>query len=505
MKNKTAIMLTTIFVISFVFASASQLMPGFAESMPSPSWRTKAAMPTARGQAAVITGDDGLIYVMGGYNNTDELTTVEAYNPATNTWTTKAEMPQKTRGAAVAKGTDGIIYVIGGYVSTWINTVQAYNTTSNTWTTKTSIPISVWMAGATTGLDGRIYVIGGENAETKTQIYTPSTDTWTSGLDMTTGRTELGVIRGADGLIYAIGGESGSALSVVEAYNPTANTWATKASMPSPRLEFGVAVGLDGKIYVVGGGTSYGNNLGPFFNDVYIYDHATNTWSVPGWPESKMPTARKEFSVAMDMNGRLYAIGGANGEYLNTNEQAIIDNAVPSAYIDSISPNPAIRGQSISFSGHGTDSDGSIKAYKWRSSINGTLSDSASFAVSTLVVGIHSVYFSVQDDTGAWSSEVMAVLTVNKPVSEDATYQQLQNVNQSLTQDISDLKTQADNLAQRYSNLAEQNANLTDQVDSLTQKLDTTTMMLLGTSIVTIVLVVVLIALMFMRKSKAPA
>lgn len=495
MKNKTAITLTTILAISIVFASISQLMPTFAESTPSPTWRTKAPMPTARGQAAVITGDDGLIYVIGGFNetNTNIYNVTEAYNPLTNTWTTKAQMPQKTRGASVAKGLNGIIYVIGGTSgSAQLKTVQAYNTTSNTWSTKADALNATWMAGAATGNDGKIYLIGGESFpiafyNNATQIYNPTTNSWTLGSDMPTGRSELGVVKGPDGLIYAIGGYKGVALSVVEAYNPSTDTWNTKASMPSPKLEFGVASGFDGNIYVVGGGTSYSNDFGPFFNEVDIYDHATDSWSITSRPESKMPTARKEFSIAMDMNGRLYAIGGANGKYLNTNEQGIIDNAAPNAYIDSISPNPALHGDSISLIGHGTDSDGFITAYKWRSSINGTISTSASFTLSTLGVGTHSIYFSVQDDTGTWSNEIMTILTVNVPITEDPTYQQLQTANQAI------------------SNLAQQNSNLTDRVNSLTQQLNTTTMILLGVGIVTAVLVVVTIVLVLMRKPKAAA
>jgi N-acetylneuraminic acid mutarotase len=505
LENKIVILLDIALIVSIVFATMSQIVPGFGATTVSPIWKTKAPMPTPRGQAAIITGDDGLIYVMGGYNGTAVFNITQAFNPQTNAWTTKADMPQKTRGSAVAKGSDGIIYVIGGYVSGYLATVQAYNTTSNMWTTKTGIPTGVWMAGAATGLDGKIYVIGGEGGPTKTQIYNPETDAWASGLDIPTGRLGLGVVRGADCLIYAIGGYSGTALSVVEAYNPSTNTWTTKASMPLPRLEFGAALGLDGKIYVIGGGTSYGNNAEPFLDTVQIYDHNTDTWTIPSWSESRMPTARKEFSVAMDTNGRFYAIGGANGEYINVNEQAIIDNAAPTAYIDSITPNPTSRGQSIYFSGHGSDSDGSVTAYKWRSSLNGTISTSASFSVSTLIVGTHTIYFSVKDDSGAWSNEAMAIVTVNRPITEDPTYQQLLNANQTLNERIDGLTEQNTNLKTQVDGLTEQNSNLTDKIDSLTQSLSTTTTMLLGVGVVTIILVVVAIAVVFMRKPKAAA
>lgn len=495
-------------MVSIMFTTVSQLMLGLAASMPSPSWRTKTAMPTARGQAAVITGDDGLIYVMGGFAGGAALTTVEAYNPLTDTWTAKAAMPQVTRGAAVAKAPNGIIYVMSGSVPPKLTTVQAYNTTSNTWTTKTAIPTAVWMAGAATGNDGKIYVIGGEPttypspiAVNKTQIYEPATDLWTSGADMPTARQQLGVVKGADGLIYAMGGYNGSALSVVEAYDPSTNTWTTKASMPTPKLEFGVSLGPDNKIYVMGGGTNYFNNIGPFFNTVEIYDPKTDTWTIPGWSESAMPTARKEQGVTTSTNGRIYAIGGANGAYVNTNEEASIalpDNVPPAAYIDSISPNPATRGQSISFSGHGTDSDGSVAAYQWRSSLNGTLSTSASFSTSTLVEGTHMIYFSVQDNSGAWSNEAIATVNVNKPITEDPTYQQIQTMANSLTQQNTELKTKVDTLT-------EQNANLTDNVNSLTQKLDTTTMMLLGANIVIIVLGGITVAMIYLSRRKPAA
>ena len=88
-------------------------------------------------------------------------------------------------------------------------------------------------------------------------------------------------------------------------------------------------------------------------------------------------------------------------------------NIPPTAYIDSISPNPATEGQTVSFVGHGADTDGTIVAYNWRSSIDGQLSTSASFTTSTLSVGTHTIYFKVQDNNGSWSGEVSESLTIN--------------------------------------------------------------------------------------------
>lgn len=469
-------------MIGLLTLGSAQLEFGLALDMPSPSWRTKTDMPTARGQAAVVAGDDGLIYVIGGFAGSDPPNaTVEAYNPLTDTWTTKEPMPNATRGAVIAKDPDGMIYVIGGVNGTiYLTTVQAYNTTSRTWSTKTAIPTAAWMAGAATGDDGKIYVFGGESPPhyygNETQVYDPATDSWTKGKDMPTGRSMLGVVNGPDGLIYAMGGYNGSALSVVEAYDPSTDMWTQKAPMPSPKLEFGIVLGPDEKIYVIGGGTSYFDNEGPLFDTVEVYDPKTDTWTTPSWSESTLPTARKELGAALGNNGRIYAIGGANGTYIGTNEEALIvppENTRPTAYIDSITPDPATRGQTISFFGHGTDPDGSVTAYKWRSSINGTISNSTAFGISTLSDGTHTIYFSVKDNSDAWSEEATATVIVNKPITEDPLYQELLSLNETLNDKINDL---------------------TDKVESLTQKIDLMTLELLGASVVIIVLVIILIA-----------
>lgn len=465
-----------------------------ATDMPSPSWTTRTPMPTATGQAAIITGDNGLIYVIGGFSGSDPPTsTVQAYDTTLNTWSYKNSSLYATRGSAATKGPDGIIYIISGAGGGMLTAVQAYNTTSDSWSTKADIPLSAWMAAAATGNDGRIYVFGGESPghpySNKTQIYNPKTDTWTNGTDMPTARQQASAVKASDGLIYVIGGYNGISLFTVEAYNPLTDTWTTKASLPTPKQEFGAVLGPDNKIYVIGGGTAYLNNNPPFFNTVEIYDPKTNMWTTPAWTESLMPTARKELSATLGKNSRIYAIGGANGAYLDTNEEATItlpENIAPTAYIDSITPNPATAGEQITLTGHGTDTDGSIAAYQWRSSLNGTIGTSATIN-TTLPTGTHNIYFSVKDNSGAWSPEATATLTVTN-TTEDPLYQKILD------------------LQQQNSGLNDKLNNLQSQYDNLTGKLDTMTYELLGTGIIAIILMIVIIAVIFIPpKRKAQA
>lgn len=88
--------------------------------------------------------------------------------------------------------------------------------------------------------------------------------------------------------------------------------------------------------------------------------------------------------------------------------------AKPVATIDSIIPNPATRGTSVAFTGHGNDADGIITGYEWTSSIEGTLSTLASFS-KEVVDGQHTISFKVQDNDNIWSDEATSILNVYLP------------------------------------------------------------------------------------------
>jgi N-acetylneuraminic acid mutarotase len=69
-------------------------------------------MTVARYEATAV-GLNGLLYVMGGYNGIEPLTTVEMYNPATKTWRTVSGMPT-ARWSAGAGAINGKLYAVGG-------------------------------------------------------------------------------------------------------------------------------------------------------------------------------------------------------------------------------------------------------------------------------------------------------------------------------------------------------------------------------------------------------
>ena len=96
------------------------------------------------------------------------------------------------------------------------------------------------------------------------------------------------------------------------------------------------------------------------------------------------------------------------------------ESQLPTAYIDSIFPTEASLGETVSFVGHGTDPDGTVVAYRWRSDVDGDLGVAETLETSFLSVGTHVVYFKVQDNNGNWSDEVRDRVIVSAGASAAA-------------------------------------------------------------------------------------
>lgn len=113
--------------------------------------------------------------------------------------------------------------------------------------------------------------------------------------------------------------------------------------------------------------------------------------------------------------------GGRTDDY---EDDIPIGNAPPNAYIDSITPNPALLGEIVSFVGYGTDNDGTIIDWEWNSSIDGFLSNQPSFQIyNCLSLGDHTITFRVKDDDNEWSNNETQILIINAPPVANFTFE----------------------------------------------------------------------------------
>ena len=97
-----------------------------------------------------------------------------------------------------------------------------------------------------------------------------------------------------------------------------------------------------------------------------------------------------------------------------TVEQQVQTNQIPTAYIFLPGSSTAkYYGENIEFRGQGSDSDGQVVEYQWRSNLDGVLHTSRQFTKNDLSIGTHTIYFKVRDEMGDWSSEVTVTVTIS--------------------------------------------------------------------------------------------
>ncbi|MFZ5997105.1 MAG: GDSL-type esterase/lipase family protein [Nitrospirota bacterium] len=100
---------------------------------------------------------------------------------------------------------------------------------------------------------------------------------------------------------------------------------------------------------------------------------------------------------------------------------AVPSGGAPVAVVDSVSPNRAAAGTTVTLAGHGIGGDGVIVGYHWKSNIDGDLGTSPTLSTSLLSPGEHTVSLMVQDASGTWSAEATAPLAVAPAVTVQAT------------------------------------------------------------------------------------
>ena len=221
-------------------------------------WRPITPLSGPRGDAcsAIVEDEDGQpeMWVMGGSDGRGNiLTTVEAYNPRTNTWRSCLPLSQRRMGA-VTGVVGGRLVVAGGDAGIGpLTSVEAYTPTG--WTPLPPLPHAA--AGATACmLNGRLYVMGGRGCN-KLQVLEMSEEiefSWTVKADLPAAR-RLAASVVHEGKLWLMGGlidQEATELTTedVAIYDPENDTWA--AGPPLPRAVIrGHATVLDGEIHFV--------------------------------------------------------------------------------------------------------------------------------------------------------------------------------------------------------------------------------------------------------------
>jgi N-acetylneuraminic acid mutarotase len=156
-------------------------------------WLVGASMHQGRQIFPAAFGPDGKLYVFGGYGHLGEVTQKEG----------ESEESYRKRIEEMDR--------VGTYA---LSSVEAYDPKTDTWAPRAPMLVGMEGSGAALGADGKIYVVGGTRnfpnplPERLVQVYDPLRDTWSKGPYLNPRRQGLAVVSTTEGRIYAIGGTS---------------------------------------------------------------------------------------------------------------------------------------------------------------------------------------------------------------------------------------------------------------------------------------------------------
>ncbi|KAG7273874.1 hypothetical protein CRUP_025935 [Coryphaenoides rupestris] len=217
-------------------------------------WERCQPMRTARSRVGVAVVN-GVLYAIGGFDGQSRLSTVEVYNPETDTWTRVSSMNSQRRWTVVTEMSacrsaagvtifDGRIFVSGGHDGLQIfNTVELYNHHTDRWHPVPGMINKRCRHGAA-ALGSHMYVAGGYDGSgflSGAEVYSAAAGQWSHLVAMNTRRSRVSLVATC-GRLYAVGGYDGqSNLSSVEMYNADAGHWSFLA--PMVWHEGGVGVG----------------------------------------------------------------------------------------------------------------------------------------------------------------------------------------------------------------------------------------------------------------------
>ena len=206
------------------------------------------------------------------------------YDPRSNRWTGGVDMPA-ARAEGVAAVVDGRIYWIGGRVPTRPEAAhfndhqdssrnEMFDPATGKWSTRAPAPTARNSAAAAV-IGGRIYVVGGrrfvrrDDGKTRMvnfanlEVYDPKSDSWETRAPMPQAQGGLGAAA-LDGRLHACGGEQWlpeqRVLAECWSYDPANDRWQALPTMPTPRHGIGM-VALGGRLHIFGGAIRPGGNF----------------------------------------------------------------------------------------------------------------------------------------------------------------------------------------------------------------------------------------------------
>jgi cellulose synthase/poly-beta-1,6-N-acetylglucosamine synthase-like glycosyltransferase/transposase len=287
-------------------------------------------MPTARNNFTMVKLNSGKVAAIGGATNSfigAGVSSIDLFDPSTNTWTAAAGGLNTARADANAVLlNNGEVLIVGGYDgSTYHSVAEIFNPVTNT-TRRVSGLITPRRAPFMGKLlDGKVVVGGGFTTggagSSSSEIYDPVADSWSSLGNMAAGPDNLYNISNGYSAILLGNGKlyvppSSGLSTTAQLFEPLTNTWTSTASGLNDGHTNGIVVPLyNGKVLTVGGLTSANSpsNTGTVYTPV-TYDIYAQKYDSAG---AKLWNSGTDIKVNTDDGNRVSSSGPPNYNHLN--------------------------------------------------------------------------------------------------------------------------------------------------------------------------------------------
>jgi hypothetical protein len=286
---------------------------------------------------------DGRVLVVGGRGSdaTTELKSAELFDPKTSKWKAAAALAIGRAGHTATLLQDGRVLVTGGtgsdqqgggsrYVA--LTSVELYDPKTNSWKSAAPMKDARNWHTATLLADGRVLVVGGAREMRQhlasAELYLPAEDAWKPAPPMAEARC-LHLALAVEGGALVLGGRNnktdkdtgyGKPIGTCERYDAARNTWSAAPEMTDAR-QYHAAVSLpDGRPFVIGGAaptllTNLTEWLGP----------QDTEWKQP---EHSLTMGRAHHTATLLPSGEVLVIGGETPEAVDS---ALVQRFEPKA------------------------------------------------------------------------------------------------------------------------------------------------------------------------------
>jgi N-acetylneuraminic acid mutarotase len=287
------------------------------------TFTTTGSLRRARSNAPGVLLNNGRVLVAGGFNGTTSMAATELYDPNTGQFTDSGFMNLERRNHALVKLHDGRVMVFGGFTNNSANnytsTTEIYDPVTGVWTIGPSMNSARSELVAVLLHDNRILIAGGYNSvqgHLKTaEIYNPYTNQITLlSAQMNIARSDASIIATPQGAVIIAGQQGSTIQSRFEIFNSSTDSFASivpeldqAVSVPS------IAVRSDGVVVIFGGV----NGAIGFFTRGYLFDPSNNRLVDEN---VALPIYRSNSTATTLDDGRILFVGGN----LNERTSAVI-------------------------------------------------------------------------------------------------------------------------------------------------------------------------------------